>query len=115
MTLGFAGATVDVLCTHEDVYPMSFVDGNDTSTVLRVNIAGQRILFLGDARDGESVTMLNTIPTAELKMDIVQFSHHGYEGCSDVFYKVVGAPVVLWPMNIIGYQSGTYAPIFRNW
>ena len=115
MTLGFAGATVDVLCTHEDVYPMSFVDGNDTSTVLRVNIAGQRILFLGDARDGESVTMLNTIPTAELKMDIVQFSHHGYEGCSDVFYKVVGAPVVLWPMNIIGYNSGTYEAVFRSW
>ena len=115
MTIGFAGATVDVLCTHEDVYPMAFSDGNDTCTVFGVTIGGQRILFLGDARDGQSVAMLNTIPVSLLKADIVQFSHHGYEGCSEAFYKTVGASVVLWPMNIIGKKDGANVPMFKTW
>ena len=115
MTIGFAGATADVICTHEDVYPLAFSDGNDTCTVIGVSIAGQRILFLGDARDGQSVTMLNTIPSSILKSDIVQYSHHGYEGCSETFYRVVDASVVLWPMNIDGKVDGVDSPVFKNW
>ena len=116
MRLGFAGLTVDVICTHEDVYPMSFTDGNDTCTVLRFTTAGQRILFLGDARESQSITMLNTIPAAELKADIVQFSHHGYEGCTEAFYKLTGASTILWPMNIIGRSSsGGFEAPFRSW
>ena len=116
MRLGFAGLTVDVLCTHEDVYPMSFIDGNDTCTVLRFTTAGQKILILGDARESQSITMLNTIPAAELKADIVQFSHHGYEGCTEAFYKITEASTILWPMNIIGRNSsGGYEAPFRSW
>ena len=115
MRLGFAGAVAEVICTHEDVYPMSFADGNDTCTVVKFTVKGQSIMFLADARDGESVTMLNTIPPEVLKSDIVQFSHHGYEGCSEAFYRVVDASVVLWPMNIVGIDNGKTAPVFKNW
>lgn len=115
MTIGFAGATVDVICTHEDVYPQTFTDGNDTCTVIAVTVAGQRILFLADARDSQSVIMTNTIPAKTLKADIVQFSHHGYEGCSVGLYRTVGASVVLWPMNIIGNQSGKPEEVFKGW
>ena len=60
--------------------------------------------------------MLNTIPAAELKADIVQFSHHGYEGCTEAFYKITGASTVLWPMNIVGRNSsGEYEAVFRYW
>lgn len=114
-TIGFAGATADVLCTHEDVYPLSFIDGNDTCTVVGITVAGQRILFLGDARDSQSATMLNTIPVSKLKADIVQVSHHGYEGCTEAFYRTVSASVALWPMNIIGKVDGVYTPVFKNW
>ena len=116
MRLGFAGLTVDVICTHEDVYPMAFTDGNDTCTVLKFTTAGQKILFLGDARESQSITMLNTIPAAELKADIVQFSHHGYEGCTEAFYKITEASTILWPMNIIGRSSsGGYEAPFSSW
>lgn len=115
MTLGFAGATAEVICTHEDVYPLTFTDGNDTCTVIRLTVGGQKIMFTADARDSQSVIMINTIPASVLKADIVQFAHHGYEGCSASFYRVVGASTVLWPMNIIGVENGEKKPIFKNW
>ena len=116
MRLGFAGLTVDVICTHEDVYPMTFTDGNDTCTVLKFTTAGQKILFLGDARESQSITMLNSIPAEVLKAEIVQFSHHGYEGCTEAFYRLTGASTILWPMNIIGRNSsGGYEAPFSSW
>ena len=96
----FSGATVTVLCTFEDVYPNVYGDGNDTSTVVRVDIAGQRIIFTGDANPSESAAMCK-LGAEVLKADIVQFAHHGYPGCSTTFYKLVDPTVVLWPLNIL--------------
>ena len=119
MQFGLAGAEVTVLCSFEDVYPLTIENGNDTSLVFRVDIGGQRILFTGDAQTAESVTMTGTIPREALKCDIVQFSHHGYEGCEPAFYNMADASVVLWPMNIVGYQPSGYASVpqrvFAKW
>ncbi|MBQ3639134.1 MAG: MBL fold metallo-hydrolase [Clostridia bacterium] len=119
MKIGFAGATATVIATHEDVYPLAFEDGNDTSTVIRLDIAGQKILFLGDAYYNEEAQMLSTLAAADLKCDIVQVSHHGYEGCSNAFYQATGARVALWPMNIDGYSEnhseGVPQKVFREW
>ena len=114
MKIGFAGAEVTVIATHEDVYPLAFEDGNDTSTVIRLDIAGQKVLFLGDAYYNEESAMLSTLDPADLKCNIVQVSHHGYEGCSNAFYQVTGASVVLWPMNIDGYQESGYSGVPQN-
>ena len=115
MAIGFAGALAEIICTHEDVYPLTFADGNDTCTVVKFTIGGQSVLFLGDARYNQSATMVNTIPAQTLKSDIVQVSHHGYEGCSAALYKIVDASVALWPMNIVGYDSGKTTAIFKQW
>ncbi len=119
MTIGFAGATATVIATHEDVYPLNFEDGNDTSTVIRLDIAGQRILFLADAYYNEDSAILSTIDKSDIQCDIVQMSHHGYEGCTSAFYQATGASVVLWPMNIDGYQEnssrGTPQEVFGVW
>ena len=96
----FSGATVTVLCTLEDVYPNVYGDGNDTSTVVRVDIAGQRIIFTGDANPSESAAMCK-LGTEVLKADMVQFAHHGYPGCSTTFYQMVDPETVLWPLNIL--------------
>ena len=114
MKIGFAGATATVIATHEDVYPLAFEDGNDTSTVIRLDIAGQKILFLGDAYYNEDAQMLSTLAAADLKCDFVQVSHHGYEGCSNAFYQATGAKVALWPMNIDGYQESGYSSVPQN-
>ena len=108
----FSGATVTVLCTLEDVYPNIYGDGNDTSTVVRVDIAGQRIIFTGDANPSESAAMCK-LGTEVLKADIVQFAHHGYPGCSTTFYQMVDPETVLWPLNIL--DTGGSSNRFAAW
>ena len=104
MTIGFAGAEIAIICTFEDVHPIVITDVNDTSTVFRVTLGGQRIMFLADASAAESVVMEQTIPASELKSDIVQFSHHGYDGASAAIYRLIEAHTVLMPINIISFQ-----------
>lgn len=119
MKIGLSGAAVTVLCTFEDVYPLAIDNGNDTSLVFRVDVGGQRILFTGDAMTAESVTMTGTIPREELKSDIVQVSHHGYEGCDPTFYGMADPEVLLWPMPVVGYQTSGYSgvpqKVFAKW
>ena len=113
MQIGFAGARVTVLCTYEDVYPLSFNSGNDTSTVFKIEIAGQTILFLGDAEYGESDRMYY-LPDSVLSADIMQYAHHGYDKqCRNELYMKIAPSVVLWPMPIVNWESGTLGEVFR--
>lgn len=98
MQIGLAGATMTVVCTYEDVYPSVPKSGNDTSMVFRLDIGGKRVMITGDAQEYQSEVMTSTIAASVLASDIVQMSHHGYEGCSSTFYSMVNASVVMWPM-----------------
>ena len=126
MVMGFAGAEVEVLATHEDIkqsyYKNSYYttandfnedsnsngdDINNTSTVFRVNIAGQSIMFLADAQEAVSDAMLHTYTAGYLKSDIMQMAHHGFD--DTVSYELINAispKVVLWPQDIIRYKDG---------
>ena len=62
--------------------------------------------MLGDCRDNECIAMQKAFEKCgELKCDIVQYSHHGYEGATKAFYEAVDASVVLFPMDIVGWQE----------
>ena len=115
MNFSVVDAKITVICTFEDVFPQPINEGNDTNTVFKVEVGGQSIMFLGDAYYGESATMSSQIDASVLKSDIVQVSHHGYEGCSEGLYRAVGAKVVLWPMNIVGYEGTTPSQVFKKW
>lgn len=85
-----------VICTHEDVYPESNQDFNNSSVVLVMEAEGSRVLIPGDASDKESIIMEERYGEW-LKSDIVQLSHHGHNGTSEQFYEYVNADVVLCP------------------
>ena len=106
MQFAFSGATVTVLCTFEDVYPLSFNSGNDTSTVFKIDVAGQTILFLADAEYGESDRMM-FLSAETLKADIMQYAHHGYDKqCRAELYAKIDPETVLWPMPIVNWRDG---------
>ncbi len=119
MNFTVAGVRVDVIYTLEDLYPLIPDTLNETSTVLRVTAAGQRIMFLADMQTLASETILKEIPKSELKSDIVQVAHHGYEGATQAVYEAINAHTALWPMNIVGWQE--YAKdketnnVFKKW
>lgn len=120
MVMGFAGATVEVLATHEDVMQSYYSgtsksltannfgnDGNETSTVLRFNIAGQSIMFLADAEQNVSDAMLGTYTASYLNSDIMQMAHHGFsDTVSSDLINAISPNVVLWPMDITRYVNG---------
>lgn len=114
MSLDFSGTVIRILCTQEDVYPKDFIDANDASTVFRIDACGQRILILGDCRDHECDAMLKSFrESGELKCEMVQYSHHGYEGATKEFYEAVDAETVFYPLDIVGWQEN-YKTVPQN-
>ena len=121
MVMGFAGATVEVLATHEDVsqsyyeqsgfsYNLtenSFESANDTSTVIRLNIKNQNIIFLADAQDGIGNALMNTHTKSYLSSDVMQMAHHGFgDGVSYKVIETIDPEVILWPQDIVCYENG---------
>ena len=93
-----------VLCTHEDVFPASMADYNDTSTVLLAEIGQDRVLFPGDA-SGAVSPILETRYGSSLRCEILQQAHHGHFGLSETFYRMADAPVLLSPTTKIKYDE----------
>lgn len=93
-----------VLCTHEDVFPGSCEDFNDTSAVLRVETEGTVVLIPGDA-SREASDVLVARYADGLACDILQLAHHGHTGCRTEFYERAHARVLLVPNTRIKYEE----------
>ena len=90
------GAQIDILYTQDDFYPVAINGGNNTSTVFRITIAGQTIMFLGDCEAQEAGRIEARYGSA-LKCDMMQQAHHGYWAGSVALYQAIDPVVVLWP------------------
>lgn len=95
---------ITVLCTHEDVFPESLENYNDSSTVIMVKVGEDKVCFPGDAGGRESVILENRYPD-DLKCDIMQIAHHGHFGTSVEFYKKANARVALFATTQIKYDE----------
>ena len=93
-----------VLCTHEDVFPCSTSDFNNTSTVIKMECGETAVLFPGDASVESDKIMTERYRDA-LKCDVIQVSHHGHTGCSPEFYKRAGAKCALFPVTVIKFEE----------
>ncbi len=95
---------VDVLCSHEDVFPQTLEDYNDSSVMAMMTVDGDKISFPGDASGKESIIVERRFPDF-LKCDIMQVAHHGHFGTSVDFYKMSGAHVALFPVTDIKFHE----------
>ena len=115
MSFYVADARFDVMYTHEDLYPVLSEDFNETSLVIRATFGNQRIMFLGDVQDDGGQVMIDTMPKSEMKSDIVQYAHHGWDGPTAALYDLIEAPTVLWPVSIYSWQKDAEAEnIFKR-
>lgn len=87
---------LEVLYTHEDLYPKTLSDFNDSSTILLLSVEGQKILWLGDIHN-EASDILEKMYHNHLKSDMVQVAHHGFDGAKKIIYILAKPWVVLWP------------------
>lgn len=94
----------DVLCSHEDVFPQSLEDYNDSSLVAMMTVDGDKVCFPGDASGKES-KIIERRYCDFLKCDIMQVSHHGHFGLSCEFYRRSDAHVALFPVTEIKFYE----------
>lgn len=95
---------IDVLCSHEDVFPKDNSNYNDSSVVIMVTAEDTKVLLPGDAGHEESYILEARFPKY-LKSDIVQQAHHGHFGTTDNFYRLVDADVALFPVTQIKFDE----------
>lgn len=92
------------LCTHEDIYPESFSDFNNSSTAIMMFAEGSKVLFPGDCSDKSDKVLVGRYGDY-LKCDVVQMSHHGHSGTSPEFYRLADAECVLFPITEIKFYE----------
>lgn len=86
---------IEVLYTQENLYPVK-ASFNDYSAVISVSVQGQKILFLGDVGKSGSEYLIKN-KKDKLKSDIVQMSHHGFNGADKDVYSAASPSVLLYP------------------
>ncbi len=93
-----ADAEIEVLFTHEDFFPEEIYYGNDTSSVFRMTFGDKTVLITGDS-DVRSNRMLAQIYGTELKCDILQIPHHGFNGPILELYRCTDPDICFWPVE----------------
>ncbi len=93
-----ADAEVEILYTHEDFFPNTFDWGNDTSSAFRITLGNKEMIFLGDC-DPLLCQFMADVYGSELKCDILQLSHHGFNGAVLDLYKACDPDICLWPVD----------------
>lgn len=102
--IALRNATLEILYTHEDLYPIELKKLNNASLVSRLEIAGQSIMFLADAQ-GDASDRLCEMYGDYLKSDMVQVAHHGGLGASADIYRLIDAAVAFWPSSRQIYET----------
>lgn len=92
-------ASFDVLYAYDDYYPSTILDGgmNESSLLLKMTVDGQTVLWTGDIAANALELVCKEYDTA-LQSDIVQMSHHGFNGSTD-FYSSVNPSIALLPIS----------------
>ena len=99
-----ADVSFEILYSHEDGVDATtgitkISDFNDTSTVARVTIGGQTMIFLADSHyKCAEPTMMKNWSAEYLKSDAMQLAHHGLYELDDI-YKLIKAEIVFVPQS----------------
>jgi len=108
-------AKIEVLYTHEDLYPNSVVTHatNSCSVIYKVHIDGQSMLLLGDATEIAGDTLLKQFGDY-VKSDIMQLAHHGFNGGTVRLYERVDPTYCIHTTAWASYFS-SYDAAHNKW
>ena len=100
----YADVKLECLHTYEDFYPKDLTNlatdpVNGSSSVFRMEIGGQKIMFYADASVDASKDMVK-MWSDYLKSDIMQANHHGLNGGTITLFEATDPNVVMVPMNV---------------
>ena len=95
----YGDTKIDVLFTSENLYKKQMLDTNASSVVYSITGKTGRMIILGDAVDPECA-VLNAIYQDDLRCDIVQVAHHGYNGGNVNMYASMNAEYAIWANSL---------------
>ena len=93
--LTVADAEIEILFTHEDLFPLEYKWVNHTSSAFRITACGKKIMLLGDCERSLCQQMADTFGDY-LKSDLLQLSHHGANGACIDLYRLIDPAVCFW-------------------
>ena len=110
--LTFCNTELEVMFTHENLYPAKLNDANNASTVLRMHQNEHTALFTGDICTSACNRMVKLYGEA-MKSEIFQVNHHGHSGGTWGLYEMATYEdsYVLWtcPEEFFYYRTlGTF-------
>ncbi|MBE6534007.1 MAG: MBL fold metallo-hydrolase, partial [Ruminococcaceae bacterium] len=97
----YPGIDITVLASQDVVLDQkaSMEDSNDISVITQVSFSGKKILMLGDALKIENA-FLAKVYGSNLKSDILQVTHHGYNLTgADPVNKLCAPEIALWSIG----------------
>lgn len=98
-SLYLAGCRIDVVHTHEDIFPAWVWNLNVASTTFKFNFeSGHTFLALGDSETNNCIFMAEVYENM-LDCDIVQVSHHGLNGATKEIYERIKPAIAFWPID----------------
>ena len=109
----FADVTVTILGSQDLVLPGVIDSHNNMSVVSKVEFMDYEALYLADA-EGLVNAALKTLYGSELKTDILQLAHHGYNNTeAGPVYELADPTIVFWPVST-GHYDGTGGATVRD-
>lgn len=108
------GGELEFLFAPEDYWPNKMPWMNHTSGVWRFTIDGKTVLITGDAEKG-LCNQMSGVYGDYLKSDVLQVNHHGANGATLGFYKLIEPTVCFWACQQyhldydnrqLGYKTG---------
>ena len=119
-----ANAKMEVLYTHEDIWPQHLEYFNNTSSIFRITLdstngkgvteKSHTTIWLGDLERVGSKCM-RAMYGDTLTADHVQVAHHGWNGVEAELYQLIAPEVVWWPAASSVYTGNSGNPNASAW
>ena len=109
-------AKITVYGSADIVVPQSFdiTNVNNLNVVTMVDYMGKRALYLGDSQEVQN-PILARLYGKELKTDILQLAHHGYNNTdAGEVYSFADPDIVFWPVSNNHYSGANYGGKVRD-
>ncbi len=119
-TIKLGGVEMDILYTLEDIVlpesgTLATSDDNDFSVQYRFRFDGIKLHMTGDISNGGEKAMLRMHEKANLKADIFQVPHHGYNNTVRLFETVKPSVTVFPSPQSVAKEHGTiYQNVIKN-
>lgn len=102
--LYLADVEIEILFTHEDLFPTAMPWINHTSSAFRLTTPAKSVFFTGDCEKTLCNQMVSCYGSS-LKSDILQVCHHGANGASVDFYRLIDPDICLWPCPEVMFNT----------